>query len=80
MAKRSANQQPRPFAAHPGDRKVFSLGAGWSPNDDMTIDVAYSYLWEEDTKVNQVSAPKGSYQAKYENSAHGVGASLTYRF
>ncbi|HEN8713727.1 TPA: outer membrane protein transport protein [Pseudomonas putida] len=63
-----------------GDRKVFSLGAGWSPNDDMTIDVAYSYLWEEDTKVNQVSASKGSYQAKYENSAHGVGASLTYRF
>ncbi|MEG0636458.1 MAG: outer membrane protein transport protein, partial [Pseudomonas sp.] len=60
-----------------GDRKVFSLGAGWSPSDDMTIDVAYSYLWEEDTKVNQVSATKGSYQAKYENSAHGVGASLT---
>ncbi|MNM40579.1 putative outer membrane protein precursor [compost metagenome] len=63
-----------------GDRKVFSLGAGWSPNEDMTIDVAYSYLWEEDTKVNQASATKGSYQAKYENSAHGVGASLTYRF
>lgn len=63
-----------------GDRRIFSLGAGWSPNDDMTIDVAYSYLWEEDTKVNQVSATKGSYQAKYENSAHGIGASLTYRF
>nr|WP_314876218.1 outer membrane protein transport protein [uncultured Pseudomonas sp.] len=69
-----------------GDRKIFSLGAGWSPNDDMTIDVAYSYLWEEDTKVNnrpdtpQEGALKGSYQAKYENSAHGVGASLTYRF
>lgn len=63
-----------------GDRKIFSVGAGWSPNDDMTIDVAYSYLWEEDTKVNQVSATKGSYQAKYENSAHGIGASLTYRF
>ncbi|WP_060514523.1 OmpP1/FadL family transporter [Pseudomonas sp. NBRC 111132] len=63
-----------------GDRKVFSVGAGWSPSDDMTIDVAYSYLWEEDTKVNQVSATKGSYQAKYENSAHGIGASLTYRF
>lgn len=63
-----------------GDRKVFSLGAGWSPNDDMTIDVAYSYLWEEDVKVNQASLAKGSYQAKYENSAHGIGASLTYRF
>ncbi|WP_449431579.1 OmpP1/FadL family transporter [Pseudomonas putida] len=63
-----------------GDRKIFSMGAGWSPNEDMTIDVAYSYLWEEDTKVNQASATKGSYRAKYENSAHGVGASLTYRF
>lgn len=63
-----------------GDRKIFSLGAGWSPTDDVTVDVAYSYLWEEDTKVNQVSAAKGAYQAKYENSAHGVGASLTYRF
>lgn len=69
-----------------GDRKIFSVGAGWSPTEDMTIDVAYSYLWEEDTKVNNqpdsptVGALKGSYQAKYENSAHGVGASLTYRF
>lgn len=69
-----------------GDRKAISLGAGWSPNDDMTIDVAYSYLWEEDTKVNnQPGTPtegalKGNYQAKYENSAHGIGASLTYRF
>ncbi|MFV3381449.1 MULTISPECIES: OmpP1/FadL family transporter [Pseudomonas] len=65
-----------------GDRKAVSFGAGWSPNDDMTIDVAYSYLWEEDTKVNVGSQtnPKGAYQAKYENSAHGLGASLTYRF
>ncbi|MCY1182108.1 hypothetical protein D9M73_226500 [compost metagenome] len=52
----------------------------------MTIDVAYSYLMEEDVKVNQRTSPtdpahfKGSYSAKYENSAHGLGASLTYRF
>lgn len=63
-----------------GDRKMVSLGAGWSPNDDMTIDVAYSYLWEEDAKVNLASSTKGAYRAKYENSAHTVGASLTYRF
>ncbi|CAM4092641.1 putative outer membrane protein [Pseudomonas reidholzensis] len=68
-----------------GDRRIFSLGAGWSPTEDMTIDVAYSYLWEEDTKVNNSTEGlaanlKGTYQAKYENSAHGVGASLTYRF
>ncbi|AUY36214.1 transporter [Pseudomonas soli] len=79
----NTNRSPR---IPTGDRKIFSIGAGWSPSDDMTIDVAYSYLWEEDTKVNnQPHSPteaglKGSYQAKYENSAHGIGASLTYRF
>ncbi|MNJ82498.1 hypothetical protein D3C77_819470 [compost metagenome] len=52
----------------------------------MTVDIAYSYLMEEDVKVRQNTSPtdpahfKGSYNAKYENSAHGLGASLTYRF
>lgn len=79
----NVNRSPR---IPTGDRKIFSIGAGWSPSDDMTIDVAYSYLWEEDAKINQstsVSDPahfKGSYAATYENSAHGLGASLTYRF
>ncbi|MNJ62233.1 Outer membrane protein P1 precursor [compost metagenome] len=79
----NTNRSPR---IPTGDRKVFSLGAGWNPSDDMTIDLAYSYLMEEDVKVNQttsLSDPahfKGSYSGKYENSAHGLGASLTYRF
>jgi len=80
-----ANNQNRSPRIPTGDRKVFSLGAGWNPSDDMTIDVAYSYLMEEDVKINQSTAItdpsfKGSYNAKYENSAHGLGASLTYRF
>lgn len=73
----NVNRSPR---IPTGDRKIFSVGAGWSPTDDMTIDVAYSYLWEEDTKVNLRDRSKGAYSAKYENSAHGLGASLTYRF
>ncbi len=68
----NVNRSPR---IPTGDRKIISFGAGYSPNDDMTIDLAYSYLWEEDAKINQTG-----YQAKYENSAHGLGASLTYRF
>lgn len=80
-----ANNQNRSPRIPTGDRKVFSLGAGWNPSDDMTIDVAYSYLMEEDVKIHQSTAVtdpsfKGSYNAKYENSAHGLGASLTYRF
>lgn len=63
-----------------GDRTIFSVGAGWSPNPDMTIDVAYSYLQEESVDVNQQSSTRGDYRARYKNSAHGLGASLSYRF
>lgn len=63
-----------------GDRTIFSLGAGYSPTDDITIDVAYSYLKEEDVKVRNTNALGQSYNAKYENSANGFGLGLTYRF
>jgi len=63
-----------------GDRTIFSVGAGWSPTQDMTIDVAYSYLQEESVDVNHTSASRGTYSARYKNSAHGLGASLSYRF
>ncbi|MGH8416825.1 MAG: OmpP1/FadL family transporter [Pseudomonas sp.] len=63
-----------------GDRTIFSVGAGYSPTDDITIDVAYSYLKEEDIKVRDANALGQSYNAKYENSANGFGLGLTYRF
>ncbi|WP_313554506.1 outer membrane protein transport protein [Stutzerimonas nitrititolerans] len=58
-----------------GDRTAVSFGLAWNPTDDVTVDLAYSYLWEEDTKIRQ-----DSYNATYENSAHGFGAALSYRF
>lgn len=63
-----------------GDRRIFSLGAGYSPTDNITLDFAYSYLKEESVDVNLVSATKGAYSATYHNSAHGFGSSLTYKF
>ena len=65
-----------------GNRKVFSLGAGWSPSEDVTIDVAYSYLRENKASVNQPasSALAPGYSAEYRNSAHGLGMQATYRF
>ncbi|HCA00132.1 MAG TPA: Long-chain fatty acid transport protein, partial [Pseudomonas sp.] len=63
-----------------GDRTAVSFGLAWSPTDDVTVDLAYSYLWEEDTKVRRESPTRGVYNATYENSAHGFGASLSYRF
>ena len=65
-----------------GDRTIFSVGLGYKVLDNMTIDLAYSYLKEEDVKVNQVAdAPStASYRAKYENSANGFGLGMTYTF
>lgn len=63
-----------------GDRKIFSLGAGWSPTDDLTIDVAYSYLHEESVKINNSNNRGQTYNAKYENRANGFGVGATYRF
>ncbi|PMV90479.1 MULTISPECIES: OmpP1/FadL family transporter [Pseudomonas] len=63
-----------------GDRKIFSVGAGWSPTDDLTIDVAYSYLREESVKVTNSNDRGQNYNAKYENYANGFGVGATYRF
>jgi long-chain fatty acid transport protein len=63
-----------------GDRTIFSVGAGWSPNEDWTFDVAYSYLQEEKVTVNRTNALGQRYSSRYENSANGVGVGATYRF
>lgn len=63
-----------------GDRTIFSLGAGWSPTEDLTIDVAYSYLKEEKVNVNRRNALGQTYNAQYDNSANGFGVGATYRF
>lgn len=74
------------------DRRIFSIGAGWSPTPDLTLDVAYSYLTERGTQVDQTKTDSftvagqrtppitSSYSADYKNEAHGIGAQLTYRF
>lgn len=67
------------------DRRIFSVGAGWSPTDDLTLDLAYSYLTERSTSVDQERQDANdtitsTYTADYKNEAHGFGAQLTYRF
>ncbi|QGZ31788.1 OmpP1/FadL family transporter [Stutzerimonas stutzeri] len=63
-----------------GDRTAVSLGLAWNPTEDVTVDLAYSYLWEEDVTVKRSNPTRGTYNATYENSAHGFGAALSYRF
>ena len=64
-----------------GDRTIFSLGAGYAVNENLTIDAAYSYLKEESVKVDDQKAALGSYySSKYENSANGFAVGATYKF
>lgn len=68
-----------------GDRTAVSLGLAWNPTDDVTLDLAYTYLWEESVTVDRNKsfsrgALEQNYSATYENSAHGFGAALSYRF
>lgn len=75
------NDQHRTTRIPVSDRTILSFGAGWNINQDITLDLAYSYLKEDKGEVNQ-SAQGGlvAYRADYENSAHGLAAQLTYRF
>ncbi|WP_404471702.1 outer membrane protein transport protein [Vreelandella venusta] len=87
------NDNDRSVRIPSDERRIFSLGAGWTPTPDLTLDFAYSYLTERGTFVEQersdllASAQTGgvpvggaTYSADYKNEAHGFGAQLTYRF
>ncbi|WP_324709092.1 outer membrane protein transport protein [Pseudomonas citronellolis] len=67
-----------------GDRQIVTFGAGWSPNPDLTVDFAYAYLWEDTASVNVKDGTgiglQPAYSAKYDNSANGLTAQVTYRF
>ncbi|MFV3335194.1 outer membrane protein transport protein [Pseudomonas sp. NY15437] len=65
-----------------GDRKTVTLGFGYSPSETLTLDVAYAYLWENTASLHQAneSGLQPAYSAKYDNSAHGLTAQLTYHF
>ncbi|MDX2352522.1 MULTISPECIES: OmpP1/FadL family transporter [Stutzerimonas] len=68
-----------------GDRTAISLGLAWNPTEDVTVDLAYSYLREEEVEISRDRSYSGgvleaNYDASYKNRAHGFGAAMTYRF
>ncbi|MCI3943699.1 putative outer membrane protein P1 [Pseudomonas syringae] len=72
----NTNRSPR---TPTGDRKVFSVGAGYDVTPQLTLDVAYSYLQEERVDVSRANA-LGSYSATYQSHANLLGVGATYRF
>ncbi|WP_445261135.1 outer membrane protein transport protein [Pseudomonas sp. RA_15y_Pfl1_P12] len=65
-----------------GNRNAITLGAAFSPSSELTVDLAYGYLRESSTIINQVdtNGAQPSYKAEYNNSAHIMAAQLTYKF
>ena len=59
---------------------MFALGAGYSPTANLTLDVAYVYLQEEQVSVDKNDPEKGRYQADFNNSAHSIAAQATWHF
>ncbi|MEC7120574.1 MAG: OmpP1/FadL family transporter [Pseudomonadota bacterium] len=73
-----------------GKRHLFSIGAGYNINDNMSVDLMYAYADEKKTLVtasrpnqlpngNAIAAPN-TYNATFKNTAHLVGAQLNYTF
>lgn len=63
------------------DRTVLSLGAGWEATDNLTLDVAYAYLHEDEGSVSYSGSDTSpAYSADYRNSAHGLSAQATYSY
>ncbi|NWD67034.1 outer membrane protein transport protein [Pseudomonas gingeri] len=65
-----------------GNRKALTLGAAYSPSADLTIDLAYGYLWDSKVAVQQssTSSLQPGYDAEYNNSAQELAVQATYRY
>ena len=61
------------------DRIWATLGAGFNPTDNMTIDVGYAHIFVEDADISR--SDKGAQlKGTYELEADVIGAQMTYRF
>jgi long-chain fatty acid transport protein len=63
-----------------GDRYVYSVGTGYSPNSNLTLDMALTYLKEQEISVNNHETGKGTYQADFNNDGFALATQATWRF
>ncbi len=81
VAKEDATQgtDNRSAISPDSDRVWATLGAGFSPSENMTIDVGYAHIFVDDADINR--ADKGAQlKGTYELEADVIGAQLNYRF
>ncbi|EKF74197.1 long-chain fatty acid transporter [Alcanivorax hongdengensis A-11-3] len=72
------NSDNRSPTSPDSDKIGVSLGAGFNPTDNMTVDVVYSHLFVDDADTNLTE--RGVLNGSYELDADVIGAQLSYRF
>ncbi|MDQ6954985.1 MAG: outer membrane protein transport protein [Mariprofundaceae bacterium] len=60
------------------DRQLLTLGYGLKMADDITVDLAYAYVWLKDRNLTTASAPV--YNGTYKSFVHLFSSSFIYRF
>ena len=62
------------------DRMIYAFGATWTVTPKVSVDLAYAYLHEEKTHVNQeLPGTVVRYSADYQNTAHALGVQLNWK-
>lgn len=75
------NDEYRTVRIPVSDRNIVTLGAGWSATPNLSIDLAYAYIWEDEGSVSYPAPPvSDGYSATFENTAHAISAQVNYRF
>ena len=60
------------------DRQLISLGYGTGFSDNLTVDMAYAYVWLDDRTA--ASPTNANYHGTYQSVVHLIAVGATYRF
>lgn len=63
-----------------GARKWISVGAGYTPSQNLRFDIGYTHLFVDDGNVNDVSATGDRLVGSFDNSGDLLGISMQYKF
>tara|TARA_B100000614_G_scaffold234525_1_gene230581 strand:+ start:50463 stop:51698 length:1236 start_codon:yes stop_codon:yes gene_type:complete len=82
LAKEQSSQDNdnRSAISPDSDRVWATLGAGFKPTENLSIDVAYAHIFVDDADINRQDGTKPPLAGTYELDANVIGAQLNYKF
>ena len=74
------NAEKRLTSLPDNDRIWFSFGGQWKASKASTLDMGVSYLYVDDTEINNFEAGKGLVKGEYDSSVWILGAQYSMSF